>query len=98
LPNQNLVENRFEREPLLVSPENDHSGPTWADSIFQRIYGKNGLVDFQNKLDATDFSILFTARDRCAELDVNRAKALYLKTRLPPAKYDPLTQTVRHTE
>ena len=86
LPNQSVVEGRFTREPLLVSAASDQMPEvTWGDSVFQRIYGgARGLIMMEQHFDATDFMAMFAARDRCAQLDVGRAKELYLKAR-PPA-------------
>jgi hypothetical protein len=89
LPNQSVVEGRFAREPLLVSAANDQMPEvTWGDSVFQRIYGGKGLTMMEQGFDATDFKAMFAARDRCAQLDVGRAKGLYLKARPPADLYE----------
>ena len=101
LPNQSVVEGRFAREPLLVSAANDQMPEvTWGDSVFQQIYGgASGLTMMEQGFDATDFKAMFAARDRCAQLDVGRAKELYLKARPPAdlyrtldARFGPLDQ------
>ena len=86
LPNQSVVASRFDGEPLLLSAANEQMPDvTWGDSVFQRIYGgANGWTTTEQGFDATDFKAMFAARDRCAQLDVGKAKELYLNAR-PPA-------------